>query len=377
MIRIMHIVELPGSNAWLNAVADHYDRERFTHSVTSLGARNGMHEALEIDSRRIKTFHLDMAERWKTPLAALQLARILRRENIDIVQTHLVNPTTVGLLAAKIARSPLSILTRHHADFTTIFHKPIHREIDRLHALTADRIWSPSEYIRQCMVRYERVPAERITILPHGFDFRLMQPRLDDAQKKALRDELGGDDKLIIATIARLSIEKGHEYLLRAIPAIVRAHPNARFVFAGTGPRRDELETMVRELGVGEWVRFLGWRNDAWNIIEACDLMAHPSLSEPFGIVFVEAMALERCVVTTGESAAPEILDHGVTGLIVPPRDPAAFAAALLELLGDRERMRAMGAEARRRAVEKFNFPKMIRVYENAWKTWLAEVRRR
>src|SRR5262249_39141979 len=149
------------------------------------------------ESRRVRCFNLGMAERWKTPAAALALARILRREKIDIVQTHLVNPTAVGLLAAKIARSPLSILTRHHADFTTIFNKPVHREIDRLHALVADRVWSPSEYIAQCMVRYERIPRQRIHILPHGFDFALMQPRLSLARKRALRDELGGDDRLI------------------------------------------------------------------------------------------------------------------------------------------------------------------------------------
>jgi glycosyltransferase involved in cell wall biosynthesis len=376
MIRIMHVVELPGSNAWLNGVADHHDRGRFEHLVCSLGVRNGLHEALEIDSRRVRCFNLGMAERWKTPAAALALARILRREKIDIVQTHLVNPTTVGLLAAKIARAPLSILTRHHADFTAIFNKPVHREIDRLHALVADRVWSPSEFIAQCMVRYERIPRQRIHILPHGFDFALMQPRLSPERKRALRDELGGNDRLIVATVGRLSVEKGHDYLLRAVPAIVRVHPHARFVFAGAGPRRADLEALAIQLGVADYVRFLGWRDDAWDIIEASDVMAHPTLSEAFGIVFVEAMALERCVVTTGSSAAPEILDHGETGLIVPPRDPDALARALLELLGDSERMRRMGQEGRRRAVEKFSFTKMIRVYEDAWSTWLEEARR-
>jgi glycosyltransferase involved in cell wall biosynthesis len=374
MIRIMHIVELQTSNAWLNAVADYHDRTRFTHLVCSLGERTGMHEALEIPSRRIRTFNLGFARRRYTPLAVAKLVRILRREKIDIVQTHLVNPTTVGLLAAKIARTPLSILTRHHADATTVFNRPIHREIDRLHALTADRVWAPSQFIADCMVRYERVPREHIHVLPHGFDLAIMKPTLDATRKKLLRDELGGDDKIIIATIGRLTPEKGHEYLLRAMPTILSRRANARFVFAGSGPRRQELESMARALGVADYVRFLGWRDDTWQIIEASDIMAHPTLTEAFGIVFVEAMAVERCVVTTSGTAAPEIVDHGETGLIVPPRDPQALADALLELLADPERMRQMGQLARRRAVEKFSFEKMIRVYENAWSTWLAEV---
>lgn len=370
MIRILHVVDLPGPNPWLNGVADHHDRSRFEHLVATIGARNPLHDSLE--QRGLRTFALDAPRRRQTARAALRLASILRRERVDIVQTHTVNPTTVGLIAAKLARTPLTILTRHHADFTTIFDKPIHREIDRLHALTADRVWAPSQYIRRCMLEYEHVPPERITVLAHGFDFELMRPRLDPARRRELRESLGGDDKILIGTIARLNVEKGHEYLLRAVPAIVRAHPNVRFLFAGAGPRRAELEQMIAELGIGEHVRLLGWRNDAWDVIEATDLMAHPSLSEPFGIVFVEAMALERAVVTTSRSAAPEIIDDGETGMIVPPRDSEALARAIGELVAQPERAHAMGIEARRRAVERFNFPKMMREYEASYERWLA-----
>ncbi len=373
MIRILHVVHLPGPNPWLNGVAAHHDRTRFEHIVVDIGARGELHTSLE--AHGVRAFALDAPRRRQTATAVLRLVKLLRQERVDIVQTHTVNPTTVGLLAAKLARTPLTILTRHHADFTTIFHKPIHREIDRLHALTADRLWSPSEYIKQCMVRYERIPPERIAIVPHGFDFEIMKPRLDPERRRALRDSLGGDDKILIGTIARLSVEKGHEYLMRAVPAIVRRHPNARFLLAGSGPRQAEIERMIAELGIGDYVRLLGWRKDPWDVIEAMDLIAHPSLSEPFGIVFVESMALEKAVVTTGDSAAPEILDHGETGLIVPPRDVDAMTRAIVELLADPARMKRMGQEARRRAADKFNFPKMMRLYERCYDEWLAAAR--
>jgi glycosyltransferase involved in cell wall biosynthesis len=373
VIRVLHVVNLPAPNPWLNGVADHHDRSRFEHVVVDIGARSELHASLE--QHGIRSFALEAPRRRQTATAVLRLASLLRRERVDIVQTHTVNPTTVGLLAAKLARTPLTILTRHHADFTTIFHKPVHREIDRLHALSADRLWSPSEYIKQCMVRYERIAPERIAVVPHGFDFSIMKPRLEQERRRALRESLGGDDKILIATIARLSVEKGHEYLLRAIPAIVRAYPNARFLFAGSGPRKEELERMIAELGIGEYVRLLGWRKDPWDVIEAMDLIAHPSLSEPFGIVFVESMALEKAVVTTGESAAPEIIDHGETGMILPPRDPDAMARAILELLADPARRRRMGEEARRRADAKYNFPKMMREYERCYDEWLAAAR--
>ncbi len=368
MITVMHVVDLPGPNHWLNGIADHYDRARFRHLVVSLGVRNKMHEALE--ERGVGTFALDAPPRTGVPKAIWKLTQLLRRERVDIVQTHTFYPTKVGLLAARMARTPLTILTRHHADFTTLFNKPLYLKLDRWHAMMADHVWSPSEFIKGCLLRHERIPEERITILPHGFDFELMKPRLGAHERRALREEVGGDDKFLIGTVARLNVEKGHEYLFRAVPSIVERHPEARFVIIGDGPRRQELEAMVASLGIGEYVKFLGWRWDAWNLIESMDLIAHPSLHEPFGIVFVESMALERAVVTTGESAAPEIIDDGETGVIVPPRDPEALSRAVLDVMGDAGRAHRMGREARRRAIDRFNFGKMMKEYEHCYVDW-------
>ena len=114
-------------------------------------------------------------------------------------------PTSVGLAAARLAGTPLTILTRHHADFTTLFNKPIHRRIDRWHALFADQIWTPSEFIKDCMVRHEGVPAERITVLPLAFNFDVMKPSLHPEKRRALRDEMGGNDDYIIGMVGRLS----------------------------------------------------------------------------------------------------------------------------------------------------------------------------
>ena len=127
------------------------------------------------------------------------------------------------------------------------------------------------------------------------------------------------------------------------MPELLGRHPRVRLALVGEGPRRPELERMIHQLGIGHRVKLLGWRWDAWNLIEATDLIAHSSIHEPFGIVYVESMAMEKAVVTTDESGAPEILDHGVTGLIVSPRSSEALAAAISELVADPARCRAHG----------------------------------
>jgi glycosyltransferase involved in cell wall biosynthesis len=330
-----------------------------------------MHEALE--QRGVSTFALESTSRRQFPLAVMRLARYFRRERVDLVQTHLFDPTTVGLLAAKVAGTPFTIVTRHHSDFTTVFHRPIHRRIDRWHALTADRVMAASEAVKRAMVQYEGVPEGRISVARYGYDFGELKPSLNDDERRSLREELGGDGRILIGTVARLSIEKGHRYLFDAIPAVMRRFPEARFIFVGSGPLRVEMEARVGDLGIGPYVRFLGWRSDALRIIESVDVMVHPSLHEAFCSVIIESMALERPLVSTDVAAAPEQIDHGETGLLVPPRDPDAIAVAVTSLLGDRQRATEMGRRARERVIERFNFPRMMCLYEDLYSDWFYQ----
>src|SRR5204862_4855560 len=135
--------------------------------------------------------------------------------------------------------------------------------------------------------------------------------------------------------------------------AIIDAHPDVRFVFVGEGTARPALEAEARELGVADHVGFLGWRSDAWRLMEASDLVVHPSLSEAFCSVLMEAQALERPLVTTDVGGAREQVDDGETAVLVPAADVDALRDAVLGVLAQPAAARAaMGVEARRRVVE-------------------------
>jgi glycosyltransferase involved in cell wall biosynthesis len=367
VITVLHVVDLGGPNAWLNGVASTHDRMSFRHLVASLGPRCGLHESLE--ARGIEAWALAATSYRQTAAAVWRLARLLRRERVDIVQTHLFHPTTVGLLAAVAARTPLRIVTRHHSDFTTIFRRPVHRQIDRFHALFADHVMAASLAVKRAMTCHERVPASKIVVTPYGYDFTTLRPRLTPERRRDIRAQLGGDDLLIVTT-ARLSVEKGHEYLFQSIPRIVEQQPRTRVLLLGTGPLREQLEQRARTLGIQRHVRFLGWRDDALNIMEAADLVVHPTLHEAFCSVIIEAMALERPLIATSVAAAPEQIDHDETGLLVPARDPEAIAWGVIQMIQDPTRAARLGREARRRVVERFNFPRMMREYEHWYAEW-------
>jgi glycosyltransferase involved in cell wall biosynthesis len=304
-------------------------------------------------------------------MAVGRLAALLRRDRTDVVQTHLFYPSLLGLAAATVARTPTKLVTRHHSDFTTTFRRPVHRQLDRLQARWADRVLAASAAVKRDMVRYERVPAEKITVARYGYDFDRLRPRLSAADRDGLRDDLGGRDRTIVATIERLSLSKGHRYLFEAAAKLIIRHPELVFVLAGTGPLEADLRALAEQHGLGDHVKFLGWRADAWAVIEASDLVVHPTLHEAFCSVIIESMALERPLVATDIAAAPEQIDDGESGILVPSRDPDAIVDAVERVLAGRDAARRMGLEARRRVVERFNFPKMMALYESIYEELL------
>lgn len=363
---VCHVVDLPVENPWLNGLANHYDRSRFRHVVASLGPRSALHAGLE--RRGVEAVTLGGGSRLQYPRAVARLAALVRREKVDIVQTHLFDPALVGLVAGRLGRARAVLVTRHHSDFTTLFNKPVHRWLDRQQALRADLVLAASEAVRRSMLELEHVPGDRIVVHRYGYEFDELRPQLTPENRSVLRRDLGAEQGgPLLAVIARLSTSKGHRYLFGALPGLRARWPGLQVVLCGTGPLRQELEALAVSLDLDDCVRFLGWRPDAHRIMEAADLVVHPTLHEAFCSVIIEAMALERPLVTTDVAAAPEQVDTGETGILVPARNPEALAAAIATMLADPDRASAMGAEARRRVVDRFSFPKMMRLYEDTY----------
>ncbi|MEJ7766048.1 MAG: glycosyltransferase family 4 protein, partial [Acidimicrobiales bacterium] len=235
-----------------------------------------------------------------------------------------------------------------------------------------------SEAVRRSMVELEHVPPDRIVVHRYGYEFDALRPQLTPEARCQLRRSLGieGGGPLL-AVIARLSTSKGHRYLFEALPALRDEWPGLRVVLSGTGPLRGELEGLAASLDLTDVVTFLGWRSDAHRIMEAADLVVHPTLHEAFCSVIIEAMALERPLVATDVAAAPEQVDPGETGLLVPARDPEALTAAIRTMLADPAAAEAMGSEARRRVVERFSFPTMMSLYEDTYDEVIARAQPR
>jgi glycosyltransferase involved in cell wall biosynthesis len=373
-VRVLHFVDLPVPNPWLNGVATHHDSTRYEHLVASLGPRTELHT--ELEKRRMRTFALDTRSRRDFPRSIGRLAAILRRERVDILQTHLFWPSQLGLLAGAAARTPVKLVTRHHSDFTTTFDRPLHRRLDSMQARWADRVLAASDAVKRDMMRYESVPEDKIVVARYGYDFDNLCPMMTADERASMRDEFGGSGRVLVETVARLSPSKGHEFYFKALSRLVPEHPELLAIMAGTGPLRDDLIALATSLGIGEIVRFLGWRGDAHRVIEAADFIVHPSLHEAFCSVIIESMALERPIVSTDIAAAREQIDDGETGILVAARDEAAIERAIRWILSNPTNAAAMGKLARQRVNERFNFPRMMHWYEEIYATELRRAGR-
>jgi glycosyltransferase involved in cell wall biosynthesis len=191
---------------------------------------------------------------------------------------------------------------------------------------------------------------------------------------REVRDEFGATRETpVVGTIAHLSEKKGHRDLFEAMPQVCGEFPQVQFWIVGQGPLREELETTARANGTINNVRFLGFRRDMADIMNAIDVMALPSHREPCALVYIEAALMAKPILACLAGGAPESVADGETGVLVPVRDSQAIADALCRLLDNRGHSRAMGIAGRERAQELFGWPRFIRTLEGVYDRVLDE----
>lgn len=286
----------------------------------------------------------------------LRLAALLRSERIDLLHSHLFFANLAGRIAGRLAGVPVILSGQHDTD---VWMRPHHRLIERLTARLADRVITCSEAVRAWEIDVIGQPAAKVTTLRNAI---VPPAEPGEAERRAARASLGAaPDDLVVGTLGRLDEpKKGLQFFIDAAAAVAARVPRARFVVAGDGPARADLEARAARAGLGDRLRFAGERRDVPRLLSAYDLFVQPSLWEGFGLTLVEAMAVGKPVVATRVGGIPEIVRHGRDGVLVPPGDVAALAGAIVELLDDPARRSAFAAEGRHRARTEFHIDRLV-----------------
>jgi glycosyltransferase involved in cell wall biosynthesis len=352
-MKVLHLTtdsQIAGAERLLILTARHGLMRGDQHVVCTLRERGPLHRAIEAEGGT--AFSLDLRHGSQLGNAIRRLLRVLEREQVDLLHTHLFHAGVLAWVASHFASLPVRVHTRHYERLLHQYGKGWEVLLDRCATRAADQIVAISDAARSVLVDLDRMPADRICVVHNGIDpplcYRASRPR---------------NDAPTLAAVATLAARKGHQYLIEAMPLIRRRLPGVRLRICGEGPQRPALQRLVEALGLGAAVELTGYIEDVLPVLAGADLMVHPSVEEGFGIALLEGMSQECAVVASRAGGIPEVVEDGVTGLLVPPASPPHLAAAVVELLADPARRCRMGGAGRRRLEQHFTIGAMLDHY--------------
>jgi glycosyltransferase involved in cell wall biosynthesis len=272
-------------------------------------------------------------------LSAARLIRIVRQEDIQIIHSHHRFATLVGRVVSRLTGVPL-VGTVHEFKMNW-------RWLSRL--WLAPWVCAPSEALRAHLIRFNGLAPDRVEIVRLG----ALPISLDPAAVDRLRHLIGdGFNGPIVGYVGRLAPEKGVDTLIRSLPTVFRACPDAHVVIVGDGPERRALEGLAESLDVTDHVRWMGEQADASLLMTAMQVIAAPSRTENFSLTIAEAMAAARPVVACDVGGIAEMVTDGVTGFLIPSEDTSLMAQRIIGILADPSRAEAMGVAGQRKTAE-------------------------
>ncbi len=299
--------------------------------------------------------------------AVWRLRRVLREVAPDLLHLHTGRATWLGALAARGLGIP--VLTTRRMD-RTVKRNARNRWLYRAGVRRAVAI-SPA--VAEALLEGGVEPL-RVRTIPSAVDPASLRPRRSRAAVRAA-EGVAPEEPLLLA-LAALVRRKGIDVLLEALERLAAEGRAPRLWIAGDGPVRAALERQASAASLAERVRFLGRREDAADLLAACDVFVMPSRREGLGVAALEAMAAGRPVVASRVGGLATAVLDARTGLLVPPEDPAALAEALSTLLGDGALRARLGAAGPARVAADFGAEGMVEAYEKLYRELLTEARR-
>jgi glycosyltransferase involved in cell wall biosynthesis len=285
--------------------------------------------------------------------AAWRFSRVLKRLRPDVIHAHDPHGVAIAALALPMSGSGPSpaLVASRRVDFhlkNNSLSRWKHRQVDCFIAA--------SEAIRR-MLLSDGVPADRAVTVHEGVDIShiVAAPAVNVHEALWLPHHAP-----LVGNVAALVPHKGQRYLIEAAHLVVREIPDARFVIFGEGELREHLERLVHEHNLEKHVLLPGFRTDILGCIKGFDVFAMSSVTEGLGTSLLDAMACQTPIVATRTGGIPEIVEDGVNGLLVPPRDAPALARAIVRLLNDQTRRRTMGEAGFTRVNERFTVERMV-----------------
>jgi glycosyltransferase involved in cell wall biosynthesis len=363
-LRIAYVIKsmaVGGSQVHLTQVLRLLDRHRFDPVLCCLTGEGVLLDTVRSLGVPVHTPAARLS--FKGPALVVRmmaLARALRQQRADVVHNYLLRANLVGSVAARLARVPVVLSSKrgcHERRGFSLLAAKIGNAL-------SDRVTVNAEAVREFVHANEGCPKDKMTVIPSGVDTDRFRPLAGTGFKARLGLP---EDRPVIGVVTRMRVRKGVEEFIRAVGQVRQAHADAHSVIVGEVDLDDGLQVLVRGLGLEKHLSLLGRRSDMAEVYSAFDVFVLSSHDEGMSNAILEAMAMEKPVVATDVGGTGEVVRQGHTGLLVPPRDTEALAAAINDVLAQPARAREMGRRGRRVVEDRFSAHAMVRQMERLY----------
>ena len=317
-----------------------FDPQRYNVSLVSLRKKDLSEETLESIGVDISYLHRSKFD----PATLTALLKVIDRQQTDILHLHGYGATTFGRIAAQMRGLPA--ILHEHANLTTT---PWFQKVaDRLLAPATDIAIAVSKSTADFVIHARQMPAARVKVVYLGVPLEEFSRNRTVQEIGEARHELGAlAGEFVAGTVTRLHDSKGNSYLVEAAQAVLREQPKMRFYLFGEGPLRPELEAQARALGLADRFVFGGFTRDVARTVSAFDISVFPSLWEGTPLTVFENLAMGKPIVATDADGLLDVLTNEHDALIVPKRDAAALARAIVRLTNSPEDRARLSVHAR------------------------------
>jgi len=339
------------------------------HNPVVVSSGGDLEELLQkADVKHIKMDLKTKAEfGFKVAKAIHPLTRLVKKEGFDVIHAQTRVAQVAGGIVSKITHVP--IVSTGHGFFK---HERLFR---KLFPFWGDKVIAISESVREHLINDFHIEKERVTVVYNGIELDRFLKKNGEIDQN-MRDKMSlNRDLTIVGAIGRLSSVKGYIYLVKAFKKVAKENENVRLLIVGEGGEKPKLEKEVKEANLENKVIFESKKMATEDYLSVMDIFCQPSIKEGLGLALIEAMASGRACIASNVGGIPEIIDHEVDGILVPPQKPEALADAIIRIASNAELKQTFSTRAQQKAQNKFsiedNARKTAEVYKKAeQKVW-------
>ena len=367
-IVVLHFARIVSKNDFVDSIVSNLDKGKFKVVVCTLRDEY-ITEPPQYEHEDVPHIILNIKSEVSYLAIVRRLITIIDEYKVDVLHTHLWHEALIGAFIKFWRPRVKFVIGRHYSDEMYLNNKGLRLKgmiwAETFHIYKSEKVIAASTFVKNILLK-QGAPPEKIAYLTYGFNFS--HPRyqpLSADEKKMIRYELGvKETDVFFINVGRLYHLKGQDILLKAFKKIVGQNEGAKLIIVGGGPEEESLKKLSNELGLSEEVVFTGRRPDAYRLINASDVVVHPTYTELFSQLMIEAMAIGKLLIISRVSAVEDQIKNFDTGIIITPGSVDELYDAMKFAVDNPQKREEMGRKARTYVLENLNIEKVIKGYE-------------